>query len=187
MTILTKITLASIGVWFISLISVFIFPFVLPVISGFAIVLSLPIALILLILAFIGFIKEKRKLSPALSFVLVLAISYFALRQLTYCGALVHLYLNKSSYETTAARMLAARDQAERLRVCGDRCWLLSDHPGRVAFHYVHGFLNWQDIVYDPSGEIVALKTWDERKQLNTYFIDAKHLAGDWYLAHFGD
>ena len=83
--------------------------------------------------------------------------------------------------------MLAARDERERQRVCGERCWLLSDNPGRVAFHYVHGFLNWQDIVYDPSGEIIAINTWDNRKKVNTYFIGAQRLTGDWYLAHFGD
>ena len=50
-----------------------------------------------------------------------------------------------------------------------------------------HGFLNWQDIVYDPSGEIIAINTWDDRKKFNTYFIGARRLTGDWYLAHFGD
>ena len=41
---------------------------------------------------------------------------------------------------------------------------VLSDNPGMVAFHYVHSFLDWQDIVYDPSGEIIAINTWDEKR-----------------------
>jgi hypothetical protein len=187
MTILTKIILGAVGIWFTSLVLLFIFPTVLPVLSGFAILLSMPIALILLILTLATLVKSRRRVWPVLCFVLIIAVSYFALRQVTYWGALAHLYLNRRSYETTAARMLAARDEAERQRVCGERCWLLSDNPGRVAFHYVHSFLNWQDIVYDPSGEITAINTWDDRKKFNTYFIGAKRLTGDWYLAQFGD
>lgn len=63
----------------------------------------------------------------------------------------------------------------------------MSPDRGPVAFHYVHGFLNWHDIIYDPSGQVVAIKSWDERKRFDTYFIRAEHLTGDWYLGHFGD
>ena len=53
--------------------------------------------------------------------------------------------------------------------------------------HCVHGFLNWHDIVYDPSGTVASIKTWDEKKRLDIYFIRAEHLTGDWYIGHFGD
>jgi len=106
-TILTKIILGAVGIWYISLALLFIFPAVLPALSGFAILLSLPIALILLILTLIALIKEKRRFWPVVCFVLIIAVTYFALRQVTYCGALAHLYLNRRNYETTAARMLA--------------------------------------------------------------------------------
>jgi len=104
-----------------------------------------------------------------------------------YWGALAHLYLNKAKYERTAQRMLAAQNDVERRNVCGEKCWLVSADRGRVAFHYVHGFLNWHDIIYDPSGRVVAIKSWDERKQFDTYFISAEHLTGDWYLSYFAD
>ena len=133
MTILTKIILTAVGTWFTSLVLLFIFPTILPVLSGFAILLSMPIALILVTLTLATLIKSRKRFWPVLCFVLIIAVSYFALRQVTYWGALAHLYLNRRSYETTAARMLAARDEAERQRVCGERCWLLSDNPGRVA------------------------------------------------------
>jgi hypothetical protein len=187
MTILTRTVLAAIGLWFLSLILLFIFPGLLPTISGLAILLSLPIAVVLLVLAMIALIKEKRKLWPLVCFALILAVSYIALRQVMHWGALAHLYLNRPSYETTAQRMLAARDDAERQSICGEKCWLLSSDHGRVAFHYVHGFLNWHDIIYDPSGKVVAIKSWDERKRFDTYFIGAEHLTGDWYLGHFSD
>ena len=83
--------------------------------------------------------------------------------------------------------MLAARDDAERQSICGEKCWLLSSDERRVAFHYVHGFLNWHDIIYDPSGKVVAIKTLDDRKRFDSYFISAEHLTGDWYLGHYGD
>jgi hypothetical protein len=188
MLILIKTILASIGLWFLSLILLFIFPDLLPVISGFAVLLSLPIALVLFVLALIALIKEKRKLWPVVCICLILAVSYLSLRQVMYWGALTHLSLNKRRYEIAAQKMLAAQDDAERRSICGEKCWLLSsDHHGLVAFHYVHGFLNWHDIIYDPSGRLVTLKTWEERNRFNIYFISAEHLTGDWYLGHFGD
>jgi len=102
-----------------------------------------------------------------------------------YWGALAHLYLHKRTYEDTAQRILAARDDAARRRICGENCWLLSSD--QVAFHYVHGFLNWHDIIYDPRGKVLSVRSWDEKKQLNTYFISAEPLTSDWYLGHFGD
>lgn len=114
MTLLTKIIFVAIGLWFTSLVLLFIFPTVLPVLSGFAVLLSLPIALILVILALVALIKSGRRVWPVLCFVLIIAVTYFALRQVTYWGALAHLSLNRRSYEATAARMLAARDEAER-------------------------------------------------------------------------
>lgn len=82
--------------------------------------------------------------------------------------------------------MIAAKDDEERKRICGEECWLLHDRD-RVAFHYVHGFLNWHDIIYDPSGKVLALKSWDDKKRFDMYFVSAEHLTGDWYLGHFGD
>ena len=62
MLLLTKIIFAAIGSWLLALIALFVFP--LPVISGFAVVLSLPIAVVLLILTLIALIKERRKRWP---------------------------------------------------------------------------------------------------------------------------
>jgi len=187
MPMFSKIILAANGLWFWSLIVLFVFPGLAPAISGFAILLSIPIGVVLLVLALIALIKEKRKRWAVVSICLTVAMSYIALRQVTYWGALTHLYLNKRNYEIQAQKMSVAQDEAERRSICGEKCWLLSSDPRRIAFHYVHGFLNWHDIVYDPTGKIVALKDWDERKRFDTYFISAEHLTGDWYLGHFGD
>ena len=187
MLILTKTIFAAIGFWLLALIFLFVFPNLLPLISGFAVILSLLIAIILIILTLIALVKEKRKLWPVVCAALILAIVCLVLPRVTYWGALAHLYLHKRTYETTAQRMLAAHDDAERRRICDKECWLVSSNRGLVAFHYVHGFLDWDDLIYDPSGKILAIRSWDERKQFNIYFISAEHLSGDWYLGHFGD
>jgi len=183
--LLTKIIFAAIGFWLFALTLLFVFPNLLPVVAGFAVILSLPVAVILMILTVIAFIKERRKIWPVVCAALLVTVSFIALPRVMYWGALAHLYIYKRSYESMAQRMLAAPDDVGRQRICGEQCWLLSSD--QVAFHYVHGFLNWHDILYDPTGKVLAPRSWDERKQINTYFISAEHLTGDWYLAHFGD
>lgn len=185
MLLLTRTILAAIGFWLLALMILFVFPNLLPVISGFAVLLSLLIAVILTFLTLIALIKERRKLWPVVCTGLLLAVAFIVLPRAMYWGALAHLYLYKQTYETRAQRMLAAQDEVARRRICGEECWILSSD--QVAFHYVHGFLNWHDIIYDPHGKVLAISSWDQKKQFNTYFISAEHLTGDWYLGHFGD
>ena len=184
MLLLTKIVFAAIGSWLLALMLVFVNP--VPVISGFAGILSVPIAAVLMILTLIALIKERRKRWPLVCAALVLAVFFVVLPRVMYWGALAHLHLHKRTYETTVQSMLAAKGEAERQRICGEKCWLLYDRE-RVAFHYVHGFLNWHDLIYDPTGKLLTLKSWDEKKRFNMYFVSAEHLTGDWYLGHFGD
>jgi hypothetical protein len=183
MLLLTKIIITATGLWWLALVLLFVFP--VSIFSGYAVILSVPIAIVLMILTLIALIKERRKLWPVGAAALILAIVFIALPRIMYWGALAHVYVHQRAYQTTAQRMIAAKDDAERKNICGEECWLLD--RDRVAFHYVHGFLNWHDIIYDPSGKVLALKSWDERKQFDMYFISAEHLTGDWYLGHFGD
>ena len=183
---LTKLSLSLIGLWWAVLVILFVFPNLLPIVSGFAILLSLPIAFALLVLSLIALFKDKTRLWPVVSIALIALVSYLAVTRLPRWGAFANLYLNNRRYEAIKNSVIAAGiDQREQL--CGDDCWIMNNDPPRVAFHYVHGFLNWNDIVYDPSGAVVRTKDYDERKRLNVYFIDAEHLTGDWYLCHFGD
>lgn len=183
MQLLTKMIFAAIGFWLLALILLFVFPNFVPIVPGFAVIGSFPIAVILMILTLIALIKERRKLGPVLCAALISAVVFVVLPRAMYWGALVHLFLNKRSYETTAQAVLVAKDES----ICREECWLLSSDSDGVAFHYVHGFLNWHDIIYDPSGKILSMRSRDEKKRFNLYFISAEHLTGDWYLGHFGD
>jgi len=182
---LTKIVLVSIGVWWLTLIALFLFP--VPFLSWFALLVSLLVAVVLMILSFVALFKGKRRLWPILSMVIVVLTVYVALVHLMYFGAFANFYFHRRYYETTARSMVIARSDAERKQICGNDCWLMSTDPSRVAFHYVDGFLNWDDIVYDPSGGVMAPMSVDERFRMNTYFRSAEHLTGDWYLCHFSD
>ncbi len=187
MPYLTKTIFAATGFWLLAAFLLFVFPNAIPVVSGFVVLLSLPVAAVLILLTIISLIKEKKRLWPSVGGGLIVAVFFFAIPRVMYWGALVHLYLHQRTYETTAKRMLAARNDAERRTICGEQCWLMSSDRGPVAFHYVHGFLNWHDIIYDPSGKVLAITSWDERKRFDTYFISADQLTCDWYLGHFGD
>lgn len=185
MLLLTRTIFAAIGFWLWALIILFVFPTLLPVVAGFAVLLSLPIAVVLMILTLFAWIQEKRRRWPVLGAALILAITFVALPRVMYWGALAHVYLYGQAYETRAKRMLAAQDEVAQRRICGEECWALS--ADQVGFHYVHGFLNWHDIIYDPTGKVLALSSWDEKKRFDMYFISAEHLTGDWYLGHFAD
>ena len=118
-----------------------------------------------MILTLMALIKERRKLGPVVCAALILAVFFIALPRVMYWGALAHLHLHKRTYEATAQSMLAAKDDADRQRICGENCWLLYDGD-RAAFHYVHGFLNWHDIIYDPSGKLLTPQVLGREKTI---------------------
>jgi hypothetical protein len=62
----------------------------------------------------------------------------------------------------------------------------MSEDDNRVAFRYADGFLNWLDIVYDPTRKVEA-SDWDTKKRLDTYFLWAEKMTDNWYVGHFGD
>ena len=121
-----------------------------------------------------------------MAILLVILTTWLAMTKAFDWGAWVHFRLNRGKYEAKLSKVLSVNSRAERERICGGECWIMSDASNRVAFHYVDGFLNWQDFVYDPSGAVMV-QDWDAKKQIDTYLRGAKHLSGDWYLVHFGD
>jgi hypothetical protein len=179
-----KIIAYSIGAWIIALAFIFIIP--IPIISGFAGLLCFIVGFFMLTLALISLVKDKDKVSSLLAILLVVIVTWLAISKGFDWGARVHFHLYRSTYEAKVAKVLSVNDRAEREKICGEECWIMSSDSNRVAFHYVHGFLNWQDIVYDPTGAVMA-QDWDTKKRLDNYLRGAEHLSGNWYVVYFGD
>lgn len=180
-----NILFAIIGIWTAGLFAVFLLPHPFYAIRGFGSLLSLLLNIAVFILCVVAYLIEKNKVQALLALLLVTFVSFVIITMSGEWGAFAYFYLNKSSYEKTV-RDLSAANSAERGKICGDRCLIISDSPLRVAFHYSQGLVGWDDIVYDPSGEVNS-KEREKLKKMATYLYGAEHISGDWYLGHFGD
>jgi hypothetical protein len=177
--------LAAVLVWLLVPITVFAFPRDIPEITCLAI-LVVPLAGLVLAVTFAVLLlrgKHKRNAAHAVALVLIFGALWFS-SGLKW-GARLHLLVNRSRYEAIIARLLPA-SSAERGEICGENCFLLSDEPLRVSFHFCHCFLNWPDIVYDPTGAITDPDI-GKLHRLNVYLFGGERLTGDWYLGRFGD
>ncbi len=56
--------------------------------------------------------------------------------------------------------------------------WLTST----LLIHYAHGFLNWHDIIYDPTGKVAH-----PNRPYDGYLVATDHLTDDWFFCHFAD
>src|ERR1051325_11257089 len=88
---LLKIILYSVSVWIITLGLSFIIP--VPIVSGFAGLLSLLVSFVLLILAFITLIKDKDKISSVLAILLIVVTAWLAVTRGLEWGAHIHFRL----------------------------------------------------------------------------------------------
>ena len=178
--------LAPIGIWALSVNVVFAFPRDMPFITSIAVVLFLFAGLILAIIFFVVLARAENKRQPAMALLLLLLLGSAWFQGGFRLGAQLHLFVNKSRYETTLRRLLTETDHDQRQTICGNECLVLSDDPIRVGFHFCHAFLNWFDIVYDPSG-LVTEKHVSPDRRFNPYHVGGEHLRGEWYLGFFAD
>jgi hypothetical protein len=181
MSKLMKFTYSTTGIWLLISLLLFIINHSVFALRGLWIIFCLFVALVLSVLAYIALFKERRKLQPLLAIALVIAISYFSINKLVIWGTWVHFFLNRGYYENFLKRVSAAQAE-ERAGICEGKCWIRSQEPLQVSFHYAHGFLNWTDIVYDPSGSVTQMErpSW-------SYLSASEHLTGNWYICHFND
>jgi hypothetical protein len=184
MSKLTKVILYSVGAWIVALALIYILP--VPFISGFGGLLSLLVGFALLIVALTSLVVDKDKVTSLFSILLVATTTWLALTKSFDWGARVHFRVNRGAYEEKLSKVLSLSSKAEVEKLCGDECWVMDGDAKRVAFHYVHGFLNWHDFVYDPTGAVTE-RDYVKRKQVDTYLVEAEHLTGNWYLVYFGD
>lgn len=177
---LLKISLCLLGGWVAALAVILILP--VPAVFILLTPLSVLVGLASLTLAVMSLGRGRDNVLSGLAILLVIVTWWLAMAKGLEWGAWAHFRLYRGWYEAKVARVLAAGDKAERERICGDDC--LAGDSARVSFHYMHGFLNWHDIVYEPTG---AEMRRGERGHEDIYFRGVTHLSGHWYLVHEGD
>ncbi len=186
---LMKRFLTALGLWILAILTTFTGRHSLSVLTGFGILLFPLAGFALLAFSVIVLAKEGKRALPLLAIPLIISISVMTFSKAASWGPIAHFYLHRNYYEGRVARVLSAKSEAEKEKLCSVDCWLMSASDNRIAFHYAHGFLNWHDFVYDPTGAIGDVKREDfrARYRISTYFVYAEHITGNWYVCHFAD
>lgn len=179
---LVKVNVALVGLWLVAWALVLLIP--VPVTAGFHIPLGCLAGVALLILTLVTIVGGRPRVVPIAMLAMIPLFGWVGIRYGLKVSAWTNFQLRRGHYEAKVAELLATADRDEQKRICGDECLMLAKN--RVSFHYIHGFLNWHDIVYDPNDEMMETD-WMKKKQIDIYFISAEPLAKHWYLAHFGD
>jgi hypothetical protein len=175
------------GIWLVAILLVFTFPHPFPAFTGLG-MLVFPLAGFLLMLFYLyTLFRWKYELLSLLFIILIGLVSVLTFQRGITWGAMARFYLNRSKYEAAVVNVISAEDEAQKEERCSGDCWILSKEANQIGFHYAHGFLNWHDIVYDPTKEVDKVKTVGERYKISIYFIGAEHITGNWYVCHFAD
>src|SRR2546428_3910553 len=153
---LTKFIYATIGLWLVSTLFIYALGYseAMQILRGFWPLLSLLLTAVLALLCVIALFIDRPKLWAALAILLVALTTVAVFKTFGSWGAWMHFHIHKGRYETIVRQVLATSTEEERKKICSGDCWLYSDEPVRVAFHYAHGFLNWHDIIYDPTSKV---------------------------------
>ncbi|MCG3163391.1 MAG: hypothetical protein JMDDDDMK_04797 [Acidobacteria bacterium] len=180
----TKFIYAAIGLWLISTLLIHLAGYneAAQILRGFWPLLSILFAALLALLCVIAFFVDRPKLWAAWAIFLVALAIVGAFKTFGSWGAWIHFQAHRNRYETIVRQVLAASTDEERKSACVGDCWLYSNEPVRVAFHYAHGFLNWHDIVFDPTGKVAH-----PNRPYDGYLVATDHLTDDWFFCHFAD
>jgi hypothetical protein len=180
---LTKFIYIAIAVWPITTLLIYAIGYgeAMQILRGFWPLLSLLIAAVMVLLCVIALFKDRPKRWAAIAILLVALTTVTVFKTYWSWGAWIHFHIHKGRYETIVRQALATSTE-ERKRICAGDCWLYTEEPARVAFHYAHGFLNWHDIVYDPTSKVAR-----PNPPYDGYLFATDHLTGDWFICHFGD
>jgi hypothetical protein len=184
MSRLTKFIYVSIGLWSISTLLIYTIGYseAFHILRGLWPLFSLLIAAVLAVISVIAFFTVKPRLHAALMIVVVALTTATVFKTFGSWGAWAHFHIHKGRYETIVEQVLATSTEEERKKICAGDCWLYSNEPARIAFHYAHGFLNWRDIVYDPTNKVAR-----PNPPYDGYLVATDHLTGAWFFCHFAD
>jgi hypothetical protein len=179
----------ALGLWLLAIFLTFAARHTLTPLTGLGVLLFPLAGFALLVFSFVVLAKDSKKLVPLLAIPLIVSVCVMTFTKGLSWGPVAHFYLNRGYYEEAVEKVLSAQGEAEKEKLCKGDCWLMSARDNWIAFHYAHGFLNWHDIVYDPTGKIgrVRREDYDARHRISIYFIYAEHITGNWYVCHFAD
>jgi hypothetical protein len=187
---LTKFIYRAFAIWvaIFVVISIFGSSAVIQVIRGLWPLLTLPVAIVFIILSLVAIFMEKRKIRPLI--VLLLAAGALATYKKTSgWSAWINFHLNKGAYESVVADVLCAPGVEQRKKICDGRCAVYHDKVVSLSFDYSVGFLNWTQIIYDPIGVPRPPKPGDlhPNPPYDTYLVKVEPLAEHWYFCYFID
>ena len=175
--------LRAMGIWSLPPLAIFAFPTEAPGLTCLAVIYMMLAGLVLALAFFIKFFRTREKPMAATAFFMV-GILWFLWWQYGFTlSARLHLFVNQGRYEKIINELSRAKSGEEKARICGERC--LSSADPIIVFHYCHCFLNWPDLVYDPTGSLDGPP--HELRKINLYLHDSRRLSKFWYIGYFGD
>jgi len=190
MSALMKFIYTGFALWVVIFVVIFGFGSnaVFQVIRGFWPLMTLPTALIFMLLSLIAIFKEKRKIHP-LAVLLLAVVALATFKKTSGWGAWMNFQLHQSGFESTVAEVLCAPNEEERKKICDGRCDVYHEDVVSLSFDYSVGFLNWTQIIYDPIGVPRPPKAGNlhPNPPYDTYLVKVEPLAKDWYFCYFID
>jgi hypothetical protein len=175
----------AIAAWWIPPFAVFALPIDTPHLTAFAMLYLYAGAIWVSLAFFVSFFLTRQKQQAVGAFVVAVMLSLVAWHNGFTFGARLHLFVNKSRYEAKIRELQRVKSNEEKNRLCDDECDAPVTDPPMVVFHYCHAFLNWTDLVYEPSGKIDASP--DDLLKINGYLRATRRLSENWYIGYFGD
>jgi hypothetical protein len=149
--------------------------------------MTVPVAIIFIILSLIAIPSEERKIG----LVGVLLLSLIALvtceKSLSW-GAWMNFQFNKSAYESVLAKVLTEPGKEELITLCKDRCEIAQiwDRAGAasVAFPYSISLYYSTKIIYDPIGVPGSYPNGFDYNDSDV-IVKAAPLSKNWYVCYF--
>jgi len=187
---LTKFIYTAFAVWVVIFVVIFGFGSnaVFHVIRGLWPLLTLPIALMFMLLSLTAIFMEKRKIQP-LVVLLLSAIALATFKKTLGWGAWMNFQLHKSAYESVVTKVLTAPSEKEQEKICKGGCAVYHEDVVSLSFDYSAGFLNWTQIIYDPIGVPRPPKAGVSHPNppYDTYLVKVEPLTKNWYFCYFID
>ncbi|HZS43589.1 MAG TPA: hypothetical protein VFC63_00685 [Blastocatellia bacterium] len=185
-----KLFLNVIEMWVGLLFAIFALPYDLPKLTSLATLVFVLSGLVMIVVFLFTAACGGNRHEPLISIALIILFFYLTFGNGLRSRAQIHLLTNQIRYETILKQIRQANNDKERDQACGDNCTVLSLQPLRVAFTFSDSAWDWDNIVYEPRGELANANRDDNRvdsKWRYASLTNRELLDHDWYLEHFSD